>query len=149
MVDMSNLSNQSPERMRNNPREGLPSRRSVPPSEAQKGWFEEYVYSKDWPVLGTLAKWLTLKPVEGIVTGVTGSNLLGKAARVGAIGGAVYLSAPYVMNAFAMGEGAASGTGLDWLSRLNQARGRLGTAMPRDRTPPPMIPGETVPYEFR
>ena len=115
-------------------------------SNAQKTWFEEYIYSKDWPILGTIGKWLTAKPVAGVVTGLTGSTWLGEASRVLVMGAALYYGTPYIFNLFASGEGAASGPGLDWLWRLFQGRGKLASAT-GGTPPPPGIPGGTMPYE--
>lgn len=63
---------------------------------AEKGWFNEYVYStpSEWgdgalgwggAAIGTIGKWLTAKPVEGIVTTGTGSVIAGKIARWGTV----------------------------------------------------------------
>ncbi len=59
----------------------------------------------------------------------------------------VYFGAPYVYKLLAGAEGAASATGLDWISRLFEARSKLGSAMPPGLTPTPGIPGVNVPYE--
>ncbi len=89
----------------------------------QKGWFSEYIYSQERPVLGTLWKWLTFKPVEGLLGGGT----VGKIGRAAAIAAALYFGTPYLFNAFGATEGAATGTGLNWFSRFGKATQRLAS----------------------
>jgi hypothetical protein len=89
----------------------------------QKGWFSEYIYSQERPVLGTLWKWLTFKPVEGLLGGGT----VGKIGRAAAIAAALYFGTPYLFNAFGAAEGASTGTGLNWFSRFGKATQRLAS----------------------
>ncbi len=67
-------------------------------NNAQKGWFEENVYSKEMPVFGTMAKVLTLKPVEGIVNTATlnVNPMIGKVARWGTVAAAAGAGAWYL-----------------------------------------------------
>ncbi len=89
----------------------------------EKGWFSEYVYSRERPVLGTLWKWLTFKPVEGLLGGGT----VGKIGRAAAIAAALYFGTPYLFKAFGMAEGAATGPGMSWFSRFNKAATKVAS----------------------
>ncbi len=89
----------------------------------EKGWFSEYVYSQERPVLGTLWKWLTFKPVEGLLGGGT----VGKIGRMAAIAAALYFGTPYLFSAFGAIEGQATGTGLNWFSRFGKSAQQLAS----------------------
>jgi hypothetical protein len=87
----------------------------------QKSWFADYIYDTDRNVLSNLGSIVTGRPVEGVVTGLTGSWLLGKTARVGAMAAALYYGTPYLFQAFGAAEKAATGTGMNWLGRFGNS----------------------------
>lgn len=89
----------------------------------QKGWFSEYVYSRERPIIGTLWKWLTFKPVEGLL----GGGVVGKVGRGAAIAAALYFGTPYLFKAFGAAEGASTGTGLNWFQRFGNAVKKLAS----------------------
>lgn len=100
-------------------------------NESQKGsfrrWIDEYVYSPSHPIVGTLWKLGTAKPIEGVVNAIPIVNkipLLGKIARwatVGAVTG-------WLLNLFREG---MAGVGVERINAaFNAARpsGRISTA---------------------
>ncbi len=74
-------------------------------TSTRKGWFREFaeenLYSKDHPILGTLWKWVSAKPVEGIVNSIPLVNripYIGRIARVAAVSAMVYFGWGYLRN---------------------------------------------------
>lgn len=110
--------------------------------DIQKGWFSTYMFStpSDWgggilgwggAALGTVGKLLTLKPVEGIVTPLTGSPTVGKIARWGAVAASLYFLTPYLFGLWSRAEGDAAGVGIDWLNQRNESLQVLGSGTPQ------------------
>lgn len=124
---MSRATDQNPEtdgrRNRSLDRRELSSTVEAQRVSQEKGWFSEYVYSRERPILGTLWKWLTFKPVEGLLGGGT----VGKIGRAAAIAAALYFGTPYLFKAFGAAEGAATGPGMNWFSRFNKAATKVAS----------------------
>lgn len=97
-------------------------------NQEQKTWAQEYIYSKNSPVLGTLGKWITAKPVEGILGGGT----LGKVGRAAAIAAGVYFG----LGALKQGAQAAFRGGNLLLDRIGIGGGHLFPSMDLPPAPP-------------
>lgn len=105
-------------------------------NNAQKTWAQEYIYSKDMPILGTLGKWITAKPVEGVVAGVTRSKGLGRIARVAAIAAGVYFG----LDVLKQGAQMAFQGGNLLLDRIGIGGGQLYPSMNLPPAPPALQP---------
>lgn len=107
-------------------------------NDAEKGWFEEYMYSKNRPVLGTLGKWITAKPVEGIVNAATLNTtpFLGKIARWATVAAAVGAGLYFGIDLLKAGAIAAYEGGEILLDRMGRGAGHLYPAMDLPPAPP-------------
>lgn len=126
-------------------RTGAPEQVSSPKKiEQQKGafgkWIDEYIYSSDSPVMGTFGKWITAKPVEGVVNAVTFNKVptLGKIARWATVATGVGLLGYWLYNQFLGVAATRAGAAVDTAMQIQDA-GRV-LAQPEAFTYPGLSP---------